>query len=237
MNDSRRRQYPAQTGLYKVKVKGDSSWRFFDSCRLQISVGQEKHEGEKFNATIAWAATRFKKVVICVNDTLQRYNLMAELGLTEEIARERAFEMGTRWIGQVLAPHLDKDPVIIRWDYWLNHPDYPEVLKKINGLYAENEVFRSAVEAEIDVFMLRRENSGQPVTQWHKSLSRRYLLEESAVFPLMFQHDRAADVYPGTTLLPVRLAEEGKIEGYNPTGNVVFTRIDFVKNEVKERAA
>lgn len=237
MKSSKERQYPPQTGFYKIKVKEGAAWRFFDACRLQISVGQEKHEGKKFDATIDWASQRFQKIVVCVNDTLQRFGLMADFGLSESEAREQALQAGNRWIGQVLALHLDKNPEIIRWDHWLRHPDYSLMRKKMDDLYGKNRVFRDAVESEIDVFMKRREQEGRVVGKVHRDLSRQYLLEEISVLPLMFNQQRAADVYPGTSLLPLRLAQEGKIEGYCQTADVVFTRIGFARNEGKEKAA
>jgi hypothetical protein len=83
------RQYPPQTGAYAVKPKGGADWQRFDTVRLEISVGQQYHEGQKMAATLAWARTRFRGVAVLVNDTLQRFNLMFDKGLSEAEAFRR----------------------------------------------------------------------------------------------------------------------------------------------------
>src|SRR5690554_6664547 len=60
--------------VYKVIVKNKSNWREYDTASLQVSVGYEKHTGDKCQAILGWAKANFDKVIICVNDTLQCYN-------------------------------------------------------------------------------------------------------------------------------------------------------------------
>lgn len=222
-------KYPAQIGAYKVKVKNGSRWQNFDHCRIQVSVGHgDKHEGEKFLATFNWAYNRFDKVIICVNDTLQRFNFMANYNLSEQDAYKKSKQAGEEWIAKNIANELlnDKKIEIICWDYWLSLPDYKKNFNLVSNLYQNNQVLKQAVNEEIEMFLLRRDKQ---VFDHKKECSKYYFLEETAAFPLMFKRERAADIYAGTTLLPVRLAEEGKIEGICPSNNVVFTRIDFVK--------
>lgn len=83
MKDSSQRQhiaqFPAAAGPYKVVLNSPSIWRDYSTCRLQISVGKPKHEGDKFFALTEWAAARFDKVYLIVSDTLQRHNLALEI--------------------------------------------------------------------------------------------------------------------------------------------------------------
>ena len=74
MSGSKATQYPPQDGAYAVKVKNGAGWNAFDTARLQISVGQPYHEGDKLAATADWVRHRFGRVIVCVNDTLQRFN-------------------------------------------------------------------------------------------------------------------------------------------------------------------
>jgi hypothetical protein len=56
-------QYPPQKGKYKVVIQRGASWKEYNTCRLQVSVGHgDKHEGEKFAASLNWAKDRFKKL-------------------------------------------------------------------------------------------------------------------------------------------------------------------------------
>src|SRR5688572_6281343 len=89
------KQYPAQTGSYAVKVKNGRGWHAYDVARLPISVGQSYHEGEKFKATLRWLQPRFKKIVICVNDTLQRHNFS---NISDNEAFFKAEAAGREWI-------------------------------------------------------------------------------------------------------------------------------------------
>ena len=52
MSGSKATQYPPQDGAYAVKVKNGAGWNAFDTARLQISVGQPYHEGDKLAALL-----------------------------------------------------------------------------------------------------------------------------------------------------------------------------------------
>lgn len=211
--------------LYIVKVKNGAGWRAFDNARLQISVGQEYHEGEKFLATLQWAGERFKKVTICVNDTLQRHNLEFE-GSAPETAYMLSEEAGRCWIERNIG-NISKLPnyEMTRWEQWRTDAAYSYGLETMERLYRQNKAFRMEVNLEIDAFWdraLRRGNapkiSKREKFQKH-SLS--YLLEECAIFQLMFAKETAVDIYPGSTLLPCKINASGNL------GTRGYTRIDF----------
>jgi len=220
-------EYPAQTGFYKVKVKNGSGWNNYKTCRLQISVGQSKHEGEKLKSVFDWSMHRFDQVIVCVNDSLQRWNLMHDACLSEEKANQVSHDNGLSWIKRNLSLYPHYNFRCIRWDHWLSHPDYQNRFAMVLDLYDTSEIFKQAVEDEIDEFQRRKKGK---IFDNFKTTCRSFLLEETAVFMLMFETEDAADIYPGTTLLPVRLIQEGKIAGVKLKGNVHFTRIDFSKN-------
>lgn len=221
MSGSKAIQYPPQTGNYAVKVKNGAGWQEFDTARLQISVGQPYHEGDKFEATVKWASLRFKKVIVCVNDTLQRFNLIAE-GYSEQEAQRITSDLGREWIERNISllrslPNVE----IKRWDTWKND-DYEEVKHQIDELYRENIEFQVAVDTDITGFTKR--NDSKP------ELCREYLLEETAVFSKMFR-ERAVDIYPGSVLLPCRIFQGRAVKGApNGLSDGHFTRIDFKRN-------
>lgn len=180
---------------FNLKIRG-ATWKLYDTGRLQISVGQSYHEDDAFRQMCSWTAQNFNRTIVCVNDTLQRHN-----GKNED---------GAAWIQRnktslALLPQLE----IIRWDYWLNHPHYTERKKDMSRLYAQDTTIRKNVDEEILAFAARK----KPKDMLDFSLrSRAYLLEECAAFQIMFQETKAADLYPGSSLLPCRLfkGEPGK---------------------------
>lgn len=219
-------EFPPQTGKYAVKVKSGAAWRQFDLARLQISVGQPYHEGEKFRATVEWAKPRFRRgVIICVNDTLQRHNAISE-GSTPSSALAFTVAAGDAWIKRN-APALSllPDMSVSRWEDWRHDAEFPFELARKHRQYDEAPAFRKEVDAEVMAFWERRAKRvgpDDPMTfETFQRHSVAYLLEECAVFPLMAKRDRAVDIYPGSTLLPCKLQSDGRL------GSRGYTRIDF----------
>lgn len=209
---------------YKVvaKVKRACNWDDFQHARLQISVGQDYHEGEQLEATLKWASSNFEKIQICVNDTLQRHNL-----IFEEMPETEAFKtsevLGREWIERnhkllMSFPNVE----IVRWEQWRNTADYQEDLNTMIYSYKNSKHFKKAVDDEAESFWERaKRNKGYKEADFErfKLHTLNYLLEECAVFSAMFRNMEAADVYPGSTLLPCSL-----LKGMGAYG---FTRIDF----------
>jgi tRNA-dependent cyclodipeptide synthase len=235
-------EFPAQTGRYAVKVKTGAGWRDFDTVRLQISVGHAYHEGYKLEATLEWCRHRFDHVIVCVNDTLQRFNGQVE-GLDSDEAFAKSKSAGGDW----LARHMPKigrlaSVEIHRWEDWRARSDYQLALQQTQWLYAHNAEFRDAISANIKGFWNRRQPREGLATDFRfadfAASSKAYLLEETAVFSLMFKQTRAVDVYPGSVLLPCVVFKGRKIPGA-PEGldQGAFTRIDFARNRKREPQA
>lgn len=225
--------FPEQPGPYIVKVKNGAGWHAYDTARLQISVGQEYHEGEKFEATIHWVKHRFDKVIICVNDTLQRHNLIFR-GMDKDKARSYSAEQGDSWIERNRI-YLDELGVyeLYRWSDWTQTYAYKLEQSKVINLFKTNSFFRDQVEEEMLLFWERakKKNPYMSESRFHdfRLHSTMYLLEECAVFQLMFKHCRAVDIYPGSTLLPCKLS------GVKDLGERGYTRIDFSRKDQAER--
>lgn len=213
------------SNIYTLKVKNGAGWRAFDKARLQISVGQDYHEGEKLLATLEWVNGRFEKVIICVNDTLQRHNFEFD-GHAPDQAYEQSLAAGQEWIArnQGMIDQLN-DYEIIRWEEWRADPAYEHGLGVMRRLYAENSGFRKEVDDEVSGFwsrMLKREDAPDSFRfETFRRHSLSYLLEECAIFQLMFARDTAVDIYPGSTLLPCKL---GPSQNLGARG---YTRVDF----------
>ncbi len=205
-----------------AKVKRACNWSEFENARLQISVGQKYHEGEQLEASLKWASSNFDKVQVCVNDTLQRHNLIFE-GTPENEAFQISEMHGREWIERnhkllMSFPNIE----IIRWEQWRNSLNYKCDLNTMVHSYNDGKHFKIAVEQEANSFWERaKRNKGYQEQDFDRFMmhTRDYLLEECAVFSSMFKNMEAADIYPGSTLLPCSL-----LKGMGAYG---FTRLDF----------
>lgn len=205
---------------FRLKVKSGAAWRGHDTARLHISVGGRAHEGAAFDATARWADRNFTKTVVCVNDTLQRHNL-EQAGLPADEAFAAAEAAGREWIERN-QPALRRiqNLEVVRWDQWRQMAGYDEARQDIDRRFSEDAAFRKAVDDEALSFWRRKAPGGE--YEAYLVHARRYLLEECAAFSLMFERERAADIYPGSTLLPCALLNPDR--GFGRRG---FTRIEL----------
>ncbi len=230
---------------YKVHVKSNQSthqWKDFDVARLPISIGHHTHEEEKLKATFRWCRERFRHVQICVNDTLQRYNLMFQHSISEQEAYDLALSKGDIWINRNKPLFsLLSSYECVRWDQWRQHPEFLSVMQKIQNLYNMNKEFKEAIDKNaLDVWKRRTSvNSSDYCANRMASFldfSVQYLLEEVAVFSLMFEETRAIDIYPGSGLLATDIFSGRPLPGA-PEGMSKrhFCRIDFLRRSPKAK--
>lgn len=226
--DSKNIQYPPQTGPYKVFVK-DKGWSQCATARLQISIGNPRHNGEKFFALTEWAAARYDKVILIVSDTLQRHNLALDMHIGLEEAHKVSFFKGKKWLKdnadaiEMLKP---AQRVVTLWDDWISHADFEPTYEAVVMLYATNGKVRDAIFNKAAEFCDRHESSGNIDT------SIAYILEELAAFAIMFR-EKAVDIYPGSWFNEIiqAIAENGQSERLASFAEAVCLRVDFTKNK------
>ena len=216
------------TNKYKVKVL-QQAWRGYDTARLDISVGQPYHEGDKLLALTQWVTERFNAVSVNVCDTLQRFNFELS-GLSPDRSYVKAYKQGDEWL-QRAAPMINALPQVsvTRWDQWLQDPAYEVALQRSVYLYHHHFGLQHAVNAQIDELWQRKQRRASDHEhidcEKFKALSIKYLLEEIAVGILMAK-ECTADIYPGSYLkIWGALAKAGE-----PTLQSM-TRVDFKRNK------
>lgn len=220
--------YPAQIGLYAVKVKNAADWKGHECARLHVSVGQAYHEGDKFAATTEWARGRFGKVVVCVNDTLQLTNKMFEEGMARPEAFAAALDAGDAWIARNSGSLSGCD--VVRWDEWKGGKDFAPTYRSVLKLEkADPAVSKSLIDTAGRLWE-RRAGQHPAYTPDRQdcffALAREYLLDEIAVICCMIERERAVDIYPGT-MLPVFDLLKGRDVTPAAIGRRDFVRIDF----------
>jgi tRNA-dependent cyclodipeptide synthase len=199
---------------YRVRVNACPNWTQFDTCTLGISVGQDYHEGEKFAATVEWAARHFARIRIDVADTLQRHRLMGE-GIPPNEAWARTRRAGEEWIARA-TPILNAAGTpytVIRWDEWLRRREYLAVHDAYTELEHSDPVLQPAIEADIAAFIARHQKRGEPFADdaFIRAVSRAYLIEELAVITLQGAVQRSARIYPGSELVAFGAVRAGKV--------------------------
>ncbi len=171
---------------------------------LSISIGQQRHEGERLASMIRWINLHFKQCYIDLSDSLQRYNHIAA-GLSEEDAWRRSLQDGLDWMerNQAALETLSIPYKVFHWDSWLKDAEFPPVRDMVQKIYADGDLFRDAVIEDAEEFVQRsadREYSTRALT-----CSISYILEELAVFTLMGKKLDATRVYPGRELKSAKI--------------------------------
>lgn len=204
---------------YKVCINKRYGTLSADNCRIQVSIGNPKYEGEKFVALMEWAKRRYKRVDVIVSDTLQRHNLPEpDSAATWNKTRRE----GLAWIKRNRT--ASKGVELIMWDDLLAHPAYKAATNEI-----ANAVKKTAIREEI-------ENTARRFTQRNGSsvtASTDFLLEELAVFSVLFQHP-AIDVYAGSWISNIFEALQEKVPVFE---NIRCLQIDFERKRIIELKA
>jgi hypothetical protein len=151
---------------------------------------------------------------------------MAE-GLSEGVALARANALGALWLAnhQSVIDACPIKPSVVRWAHWYKHPDFQETLSKFENAYDHNDVFRSAIERDVDHFYGRKNNRDNEAGRIH---SKDFLIEEVAVITLQARELPSLKIYPGDELDCLHVVRQGLVSNA-PKGleNEQYAKIKF----------
>ncbi|MEM1395826.1 MAG: hypothetical protein AAGH38_00055 [Pseudomonadota bacterium] len=152
-----------------------------------------------------------------------------------------AHRKGDRWLSQN-AHIIDKiDPrlnaKLIRWDHWEEH--YGEKVEQYREMferaYSLDPHFRAALLADIEGnFQRRFSERDDAFRARHFEQSKAYLIEELAVYSVMFETYPGVKLYPGKELRCFDLLRRQKIEGVPGS---IHENSDFVRLGVHQLSA
>lgn len=195
-----------KNGVVKASFAGCpiSDRKVFDLSRgmLLISIGQSYHEGEKFEATLELVNRKFKCCTLMLADTLQRHNIQAQEGLGTDEAYLESLKRCDDWLERNQAAihnFLDIPFNVVRWNEYLDHPDFDAKLKFIDSFYRDAGFFYESVDSTVNEYMNRGNRAELPEDRQHflRENCLRYLLEECAVMLLWWEKDGFEfEVYP-----------------------------------------
>lgn len=173
-------------------------------CLLTISVGQEVHEGEKFEATIDLVNKSFNSCIMCVDDSLQRHSMALTSGQDAESFYSASIIAGDEWLkrNERYYSKLTILSKIIRWDTWLKHRDYLFQQNLIKSLIETDINYQQAFDETINEFLRRfysrlNEYDKQLFNmEKARALCFDYLLEECTAMCLWPETECHFEVYP-----------------------------------------
>lgn len=171
-------------------------------CLLTISVGQEVHEGEKFESTLNLVNYAFKECVMLVDDSLQRHTMALDEPYDAEYFYDVSMKAGDDWLvrNKKYYEKLNILVKIMRWNDWLNHENFQEKQNMILHHIKCNDVYRHSFENTIEEFLVRyyRRVVGQEGFNMERArnLCFNYLIEECAALCLWPETSCNFEVYP-----------------------------------------
>ncbi|MCB9989319.1 MAG: tRNA-dependent cyclodipeptide synthase [Rhodospirillales bacterium] len=216
---------------YKVRARYGHDWREHDTVRMEISVGRAYQEGAKLEAAMEWATAHFKRVVVLVADTQQRYNFMFADPLSEEKAFAKASALGETWIARNEDCLKRANVEIVRWEDVKQDPAYMDAYAAIVKLYDTDKEFKRDVDRGITEHWQRQDLSDGDFHRYF-ALSKSYALEELAVFSIFYKDQGGISAYPGT-LTFTQAMYENKDTNDAPAGfqNAHYTCLNFERRK------
>lgn len=192
------------------------------TCLMPISVGQSVHEGKKFEAVIKLVDKSFKQCAILIDDTVQRHTIAIDKFKEPQDLYTDALELGNQWLirNEGIYSQLKIPYQIIRWDDWLRHNDFKMQLARVNRLYSENLVYKTAIHANINEFLTRflsKIDCSKIDSNRAFQLCLNYLLEECAVMLLWTHGHYDFELYPNGRNQAMGATYEILIKPYFPS--------------------
>lgn len=170
---------------------------------MGISLHSRNHEGEGLAAMVEWMNMRgqFEHVRVGLSDTLNRFNYAHSHRVSLTEAYKAVAQSGDAWLAEnsKILDGLAMPHDLRRWSHWLEN--YRQEIEQNKTLfehaYDEDAGLRSSIDADISAF-LTRTHKLHDIEQLEAS--RRYLIEELAVYSAILRVNPATTVYPGKQL-------------------------------------
>jgi hypothetical protein len=171
-------------------------------CLLTISVGQATHEGEMFAVTMELINASFGSCVLLIDDTLQRHTMALNKPEEADFYNNIALQEGELWLerNKQYYSSLTIPTKIMRWDFWLNHPEFNTKRKEIIELTKSDPAYKATFVHSIEAFLNKYcERLVDPIyfdIQKARRLSFDFVVEECTALSLWPELMCHYEVYP-----------------------------------------
>ena len=173
------------------------------TCLFTISVGQQSHEGKRFESTIELIDKSFSSSIMLLDDSLQRYNMALNRKEEAEYFYNISIKEGDLWLNRNEKYYKSCKNLkeIIRWDTWLKHPRYNEHHEKIKQVLKEDKSYQEAFDHAIDEFLRKYTRRLTEFSGYQADRARRlcfdFILEECTALTLWPEVNVQYEAYPG----------------------------------------
>jgi hypothetical protein len=192
-------------------------------CIMPISMAQKVQEGEKLLATIKLVNIHFKECTFLLGDSLRRITMKIMFpSLSNKESYDKSLELGELWIvnNKIFYEQLSIPYNIIRWDYWLNHPEFKVKYDMVNNLYHTDKYYQNSMKQSASEFLNRYLNQSnlKSLDYDHAfSLCLDYLKEECAIMCLWTEGQYGFEIYPSGRCSAMTATYEMLIQPFYPS--------------------
>jgi hypothetical protein len=191
-------------------------------CLFTISVGQQTHENEHFMSTVQFINQNFKESIMLVDDSLQRHTIAIERCLNPEEYYDISIQEGNLWLKRNKCHYeqLTNLKQIIRWDTWLNHPNFSAQKEKIIALMASSPAYHQAFEDSADEYIAKlKKRTGAKTfdAKRAKRLSIDFIIEECTALCLWAELQCHYEVYPNKHNAAINATRDIFVRQLNPS--------------------
>lgn len=223
---------------HKVKVLKNVDANFLPAtAHIGISIDNPRHYGSRLETLLEWSVRRFSTIQINVIDSINSYNIQFNEGLSFNESLNKAHEKGKIWIEQnhEILKHYPSVSIFTYED--LKQPfSHASRMKLLEGLYAQNIIFKNLIDAEIMAFVRRRQAHESFWTEEKIAkfsyFSRAYILDELALMSLLNETQNFIEIYAGRFLGILKNPDRLKVDNL-PEGlkNYPLIEVDFIRRK------
>lgn len=201
-------------------------------CMLGVSLGTHNIEGARLEAVLEWISANFDHCAVVIGDSVYRLTLELLEQMPPEQALAQALASG-RTFERTYAPLFRQYAAACKFE-WLplskvaESESFPGHLASLERLYEQDAAFQESVAGFANAY-LDRGDKIDAVTDQALAMTRRYLLEESALFACLREQDWPILVYPGSIDSIVDLCEGRFGEAPAPLQQLAFAALEVKK--------
>ncbi|MEU4203886.1 tRNA-dependent cyclodipeptide synthase [Streptomyces sp. NPDC039022] len=199
---TRRTRYKAEIGSVSP-VSSRNTFEQFETCFLGVSLENSNFTSPKLASMVKWISRRFGRCTVLIGDSIHRLTLESTQKLPPDRARERALELGRRFVeatGEVFDAYREStDFHLLTCAEVQAGERYAEFHSKLRAFFDEDEAFRSSVESFGRAYHRKRADGiSAAALEDRIRMSSDYFLEEFAIFACLKEQGLPVMVYPGS---------------------------------------
>jgi tRNA-dependent cyclodipeptide synthase len=221
---------------YRVRPSESADELFGDGLRrvyVGVSLGNPNFNGSRLQALIRWLNEHSDECLLVVAPELSRWTFMTEEGVNESearaISRRKAVRQTAELRRALRREGMPRRFSIIQDGDLRSEPRFATALSQLDQLLREDKRFRDLVDESAQDYFSRRAAARRTRVDRDTALgySRRFILEELALFAVLVSRGWSTEVYPGPELPVLDAVANGEFDGIpkelRERANVVLT--------------